>query len=139
MRVSSRSLLGLPLILVVGVSVALAQRPAAEPADEPVPELDVTISLGIAPPGSTELLGRVTPGSLFATVRVQEPGGHRVYLRPVSIALAPDGSEQVTKQAAGLTFNIKVSSSSRAKLVRADVVISRGTRVVGRHSTSAFL
>jgi len=138
MRLLSRTLLGLALILALAVSVALAQRPAVEPSSEPTPELDVAISLGVTPPGSTELLGRAAPGSLFATVSVQEPGGHSLYFQPVSLALAPDASEQLTKRVSGLTFDIKASSSSR-KLVRAEVVVSRGTRVVARHSASAFL
>lgn len=135
MRVTSRSLLGLAFIVFAGVSVALAQQPAPEP----VPELDVSISTGIARPGATELLGHAAPGSLYSTVSVQEPGGHALYFQSVSFALGPDSSEQVTKQVSGLSFNIKASSSSRTKLVRTEVIVSRGTRVVARYRSVSDL
>ena len=135
MRVSSRSLLGIAFVLVAGFSVALAQQPTPEP----VPELDVAISVGIARHGSTELLGRSTPGGYYSTVSVKEPGGHAVYFQPVSFALSPDSSEQVTKQVAGLTFNLSASSSSRTKVVRTEVLVSRGPRLVARYSSMSDL
>jgi hypothetical protein len=37
------------------------------------------------------------------------------------------------KQVSGLTFNLSASSSSRTKLVRTEVVVSRGSHVVARY------
>jgi hypothetical protein len=129
MRVSSRSLLGIAFILFVGHPVA----PAQQPAPEPVPELDVAISVGKAHQSSTELLGRATPGAVYSTVSVQEPGGHAIYFQSVSFSLGPDSTEQAVKQVSGLTFNLSASSSSRTKLVRTEVVVSRGSHVVARY------
>ena len=135
MRLFSRSLLGVAFMLVTGFSVALAQQPTPEP----VPELDVSIFVGVARHGTTELLGRSTPGGYYSTVSVKEPGGHAVYFQPVSFALSPDSSERVTKQVAGLTFNLSASSSSQTKVVRTEVVVSRGSRVVARYSSASDL
>jgi hypothetical protein len=135
MRVSSRSLLGVALVLLAGVSIA----PAQQPAPEAIPDLDVIISFWNSPTGSVELIGRDAPGAVYCTVGVQDSARHVVYVPSVTFALSPGSSERVTKEVSGLTFSLASSSSSRIRLVRADVVVSRGSRVLARYHSSSDL
>ena len=135
MRVSRRSLLGLAIVLLAGVSVALAQQPAPEP----IPALDVAISVGRSRPNTTELLGRAAPDAIYSSIDVSEPGGHAYYFQSVSFSLGPDSSERVVKEVSGLTFALSASSSSRTRLVRTEVVVSRGGHVLARYHALADL
>jgi hypothetical protein len=135
MSVSSRSLLGLAVIVFARPWTVLAQAPASEP----VPVLDVGITAGRCFQNSVEFLGRAAPGSICVSVGVQEPGGHVTYFQPVGFVLDPDGAQRATREAAGLTFRISASSSSKTRLVHSEVVVSRGAEVVSRfHSVTAL-
>jgi hypothetical protein len=133
MRVSVRSSVGVAIAVLAGVSIAFAQQPA------PVapPELDVSISVGPTHPRQVELLGRGSPSSLYCSLSVQELGGHRVYFQPVALALAPDDTERVTKEAAGLTFAFTATAKSRNRTVQAELVVSQGSHVLGRYRSNA--
>ena len=135
MRVSTRSLLGLAVIVFARPWPALAQAPAPEPA----PLLDVGITAGRCFQNSVEFAGRAAPGSLCVSVGVQEPGGHASYFQPVGFVLDPDGAQRETREAAGLTFRISASSSSKTRLVHTEVVVSRGAEVVSRFKSVAAL
>ena len=135
MRVSSRSLLGLAIIVFARPCTVSAQAPSPEP----MPVLDVGITAGRCLGNSVELLGRPAPGSICVSVGVQEPGGHASYFQMVSFVLDPDGAQRATREAAGLTFKLSASSSSKTRLVYAEVVVSRGADVVSRfHSVAAL-
>jgi hypothetical protein len=133
MRISLWSLVSVAIACFAAVSIALAQQPA------PVapPELDVSISVGPTPPRQVELLGRASPGSLQCSLSVQEPGAHRVYFQPLSLALVPDGTERITRETAGLTFVFTATANSRNRTVQAELVVSQGSHVVGRYRSSA--
>ena len=134
MRVSSRSLLVLVAIVFALPWIVSAQAPAPEPT----PVLDVGITAGRCFQNSVEFAGRTKPGSICVGVGAHEPGGHASYFE-TGFVLDPDGAASATKEAAGLTFLVTASSSSRTRIVRTEVVVSRGADVVSRfHSVTAL-
>jgi hypothetical protein len=133
MRVFLHSSVGVAIALFAGISIAFAQQPV--PAAPP--ELDVSISVGPTHPREVELLGRPSPGSVYCSISVQEPGAHRYYFPPLSIALAPDGTERVTKEAAGLTFAFTATAKSHNRTVQAELVVSQGSHILGRYRSHA--
>jgi hypothetical protein len=135
MRVPSRSLLGMAVFVFARPWTVLAQAPTPEP----MPVLEVGITAGRCFENSVEFLGRVKPGSICVAVSVQEPGGHVFYVRSVGFVLDPDGAQQATREAAGFTFRISASSSSKTRLVHTEVIVSRGADVLSRfHSVAAL-
>ena len=133
MRISLLPFLGVAVVVVAGFSVAVAQQGGP---DTP-PALDITVSVGPSHPRDIELLGRTKPGSMYCSLNVQEPGGGVVYFQPISLVLAPDGTERVTKEVKGLTFAFTAKAQSHVRIVQADLLISRGARDLGRYRSSA--